>query len=770
MKKVLNSLFSFAFILAFLAVGAFFFGGGAWVSQAEEGDNAIPIKSAQDFVDVMSDENNYASGVIIRLESDLDFAQQDGEEVTYQSLPQLMQTKVFQGTFDGNGYTLSNFTISGSDGYFGLFGQTYGATIKNLRISGNIQFSNLQEATNQVYIGAIVGYGEDSTIQNCEIAYGTTFTMTGSEETSLHVGTVTHFGSIAGSLIGGSNITNVISNGNINISLENALAGSTTPASFVGGIVGSLSNSTILRAVSYNALNVVAQSNVQAITGGIVGQISGNASSFHNNVFLGTLTASQSGALIGQIASGLRNGAVSNGYWNNSALENANAVYQSNNFTVVNLSYQRTIDTNFFQNKSNWSLSNGPWDFDTVWMVRSARLYLQPFQSFSFSFNAVLPTQIQIVDGNADIYFFNNDTNARITPNENGVYSIKFGSNISIRFSLQEQYRGYYYVSDVRLGLDSLVDQNNANLWKATDKGEYIEISLPNVSNMISGSYAITLSATEFECLVVSDDISQGGVRTINGQLTDELVLGMTYSVGSTPTEILAQGQGIYTFVGWELYLFDESQGDYSTVPTPFEESGNSTLSINFGAEPFSQRFKLRATFSDSDAMSVLFSINNNDAINSLSFAGQTFEEDAIRVSSQARNVLLEINVKEGYALNEQALINFLGNYYGSNDPQSAISDPIANEDGTTTYRVSLNMAYISEALGTTKEIAIPLTFRLISSGDMPNLLWLWILLPIVVVGGGLTAFFLIRRKKMMKAIQNKNAKEKSVDYRDYYQ
>ena len=161
--------------------------------------------------------------------------------------------------------------------------------------------------------------------------------------------------------------------------------------------------------------------------------------------------------------------------------------------------------------------------------------------------------------------------------------------------------------------------------------------------------------------------------------------------------------------------------------------------------------------------MSVSFSINNNDAINSLSFAGQTFEEDAIRVSSQARNVLLEINVKEGYALNEQALINFL-------DPQSAISDPIANEDGTTTYRVSLNMAYISEALGTTKEIAIPLTFRLISSGDMPNLLWLWILLPIVVVGGGLTAFFLIRRKKMMKAIQNKNAKEKSVDYRDYYQ
>ena len=102
-----------------------------------------------------------------------------------------------------------------------------------------------------------------------------------------------------------------------------------------------------------------------------------------------------------------------------------------------------------------------------------------------------MPTQLGVNDeGNADIYFFNNDTNARITPNENGVYSIKFGSNISIRFSLQEQYRGYYYVYDVKLGLDSLVDQNNANLWKATDKGEYIEISLPSVSNMISGIMA----------------------------------------------------------------------------------------------------------------------------------------------------------------------------------------------------------------------------------------------------------------------------------------
>ena len=214
MKKVLNSLFSFAFILAFLAVGSFFFGGGAWVSQAEEGDNAIPINSAQDFVDVMSDENNYASGVIIRLGNDIDFA------VDQVTLPEQMQSVVFQGTFDGNGYTLSNFTITGSDGYFGLFGQTYGATIKNLRISGNIQFSNLQDATNQVYIGAIVGYGEASTVQNCEIAYGTTFTMTDSEETSLHVGTVTHFGSIVGSLIGGSNITNVISNGNITFLLK----------------------------------------------------------------------------------------------------------------------------------------------------------------------------------------------------------------------------------------------------------------------------------------------------------------------------------------------------------------------------------------------------------------------------------------------------------------------------------------------------------------------------------------------------------------------
>ena len=71
----------------------------------------------------------------------------------------------FSGTFDGNGKTISglNMNLSETENV-GLFGYTYYATIKNLRIS-NSTIAGLR------YVGGIVGFGGDrnTIVQNCVV-------------------------------------------------------------------------------------------------------------------------------------------------------------------------------------------------------------------------------------------------------------------------------------------------------------------------------------------------------------------------------------------------------------------------------------------------------------------------------------------------------------------------------------------------------------------------------------------------------------------------
>ena len=73
----------------------------------------------------------------------------------------------FKGTFDGQGNTISGLVLPRED-YTGLFGSTYGATIKNLKVEC-AGFENDESVAN--YGGAIlVGTSVDTTIENCEVS------------------------------------------------------------------------------------------------------------------------------------------------------------------------------------------------------------------------------------------------------------------------------------------------------------------------------------------------------------------------------------------------------------------------------------------------------------------------------------------------------------------------------------------------------------------------------------------------------------------------
>lgn len=79
----------------------------------------------------------------------------------------------FKGTFDGGGFSVYGIYYKGfekennsSYAYFGLFGNCVNATIKNVTVKSSfISFAG--NSVNNVYLGGIVGMGENVTFENC---------------------------------------------------------------------------------------------------------------------------------------------------------------------------------------------------------------------------------------------------------------------------------------------------------------------------------------------------------------------------------------------------------------------------------------------------------------------------------------------------------------------------------------------------------------------------------------------------------------------------
>ncbi len=79
----------------------------------------------------------------------------------------------FSGTFDGCGYTVSDFRITADTRHLGFFGLTYNASIKNFTIS-NFTLEVSSEAARPFYVGGLVGRflavdGAQTVIENCHV-------------------------------------------------------------------------------------------------------------------------------------------------------------------------------------------------------------------------------------------------------------------------------------------------------------------------------------------------------------------------------------------------------------------------------------------------------------------------------------------------------------------------------------------------------------------------------------------------------------------------
>ncbi|MFB6228587.1 MAG: PQQ-binding-like beta-propeller repeat protein, partial [Halobacteriales archaeon] len=171
-------------------------------------------------------------------------------------------TTSFTGSFDGNGYTISNLTISrSSTDYVGLFGYTgSGATVTNVTLAD-------ADVTGNNWVGALVGNHTGSDIRNVS-ADGT---VTGRD----------YVGGVVGQIR------------NANLSGSSASGNVTATAEFVGGLVGKMETGGSIKQ-SHATSTVVAnatgntQNHVDRI-GGLVGSFTGN--SITDSSATGTVTA-----------------------------------------------------------------------------------------------------------------------------------------------------------------------------------------------------------------------------------------------------------------------------------------------------------------------------------------------------------------------------------------------------------------------------------------------------------------------------------------------
>ena len=136
----------------------------------------------------------------------------------------------FSGVFDGNGYTISNISISTSQANSGLFGILSGATIKDLTLAG---FSVTNRSSSENYVGVLAGKIENSIVESVTI-------NTSVVASEINVQKFAYVGGLAGN-ISESTINNV----GISITINNNVNNTVALAIYSAGLTAKATNSTL---------------------------------------------------------------------------------------------------------------------------------------------------------------------------------------------------------------------------------------------------------------------------------------------------------------------------------------------------------------------------------------------------------------------------------------------------------------------------------------------------------------------------------------------
>ncbi|MHB8370990.1 MAG: beta strand repeat-containing protein, partial [Leptospirales bacterium] len=313
-------------------------------------------------------------------------------------------TSAFTGTFNGNGHTVSGYTIGTSTrncsandvGFIGYLGAT--GVVKSLGVGGTVYASGN-------CVGGVVGYNNGGTVEysyNTGAVTGTLSTSivggvvgqnTGIVETSYNQGPVSGSVSFMGGVVGQST-------GTVEYSYNTGAVTGNLINSFVGGVVG---NNTGIVETSYNQGPVV---NSPSCAGGVVGQNTGtvetsyNTGSVFSNLFAGGVVGENKGTVeytynTGMICAGpiaASGGIVGINFGTVESSWNQGIIYGLTAGGIVGINYRTgTVKNNYYEHDLTSSAigcnygtytNNGPICSPGLWCAPSCFPNLGTFNSW----------------------------------------------------------------------------------------------------------------------------------------------------------------------------------------------------------------------------------------------------------------------------------------------------------------------------------------------------------------------------------------------------
>ena len=314
------------------------------------------ITTADGIVDLSKNVNSGTSynGTTVLLGADIDFSSVLSEQ--FESIG--IYGKPFQGTFDGQGHTFSNFAINSSScEYVGLFGYSKDATIKNVILDSSCSVVSSYSGSDVVFAGGIAGHYQAFNslyaVENIVILVSVSFT--GSTSWNLFLGGIVGRFWTSNKVI----MKNCANYGSVTFS------GNATGVGYsvtIGGIIGDSSGSSSTKYIQ-NCLNYGTITHNGTTTGSLyIGGILGHAietNLIENCVSGGKITSNKKdecyiGSVVGYASSST---AITHCYWT-SDVGNYNAS-GSGSPTTDNETSQVSLNTTTMNSLNSYASEKG---------------------------------------------------------------------------------------------------------------------------------------------------------------------------------------------------------------------------------------------------------------------------------------------------------------------------------------------------------------------------------------------------------------------------
>lgn len=643
----------------------------------------------------------------------------------------------FQGTFDGHGYSISNFRLvledaSGNNTYAGIFGYTVGATIKNLQITSDysITLNNFNSANSN--IGMLVGSAINTTIDKCYInADFDGLTILDDSDATTYFKNL-NFGGMAGYLQESSITNSIMRRQSDRVTLPTInLSSIYADIVKIGGVVGNLDNSSVIFTISQTAVsvNVLDGYAGRVYAGGIVGYVSQANSKIINCVTETSLDIPYSDAVVGRIGGNISNPAPSRNnisyiyYYNDGTLLDTfgnKGNYDMTNAEANLVSSASTIQRfssgiqSYFSTKS-WNVSQGDhWDFVNIWRTSESNINLQAFID-TFSLSATVTNVLEITTPFADNYRYDDTASFtfRFATGENQINedfyrlsSLTLGTTTVANFRYDEETGLYSLVSVAGYERISMLEP------EVTDDGIYYTISINGVTSNYSGNYTISISPVTFRGVfnyrlydedgnIVPEEIKsecfvyyRGGE---NQTLREVTISDLTYNYQVTITTS-AISTSYYAFQGWYLVGAGEDGTDL-LLSDPDNLSRD--ITVTFGQGYFVDDFEIYAKYV-ADACDLIFVIDEGVSQVILGSNQYVIEETGTSISifKQLTELRMQLYLEPNYTFDAEIFMQEL-NTYTLDDVTvefcTMVGDgPQTLEDGRVLYQFNLNLANLN--------------------------------------------------------------------------